>query len=433
MSKGDLLRKRGWSIHSEATMATEATDDELKLGADLADDEQKIVEAATFPIPPDVVKDIAKARLSKWAARLFDPDRPRGLVQAPQVIPLNDEFLQEFGRREKDFNQATGKVLEIETRIDDVEVDELVDSQSELPSHASRDKSFAERKLKIWNLKYTTTEAMLVRACEAFGKLEKVNLIMGDGGMNKGRAYVTFERSSDAEACRTGLKELQGRKLGVETAPDLPRRTTATPRYYARDISTKCYNCGQVGHQAIDCSNDAVQKACPLCASIEHDDRSCPMRQVCFQCGLPGHLIRDCPEKGERPRIFCSRCERGDHSKFRCPWASSPPDKEVNCMRCGKAGHYLCRRMLQWTSQMAEVSCAVCGDIGHTSAGCQRPNLEQCIRDDLLVEREIDRVGSSSTRHESTTGKRRWDQDSSNPNGRKGKQPRAKSAPPRRR
>ena len=29
--------------------------------------------------------DFAKNNLSKWAARLFDPNRPRGLVEAPQV------------------------------------------------------------------------------------------------------------------------------------------------------------------------------------------------------------------------------------------------------------------------------------------------------------------------------------------------------------
>ena len=56
----------------------------------------------------------AKGRLSKWASRLFDPNRPRGLVEAPAVIPLNDEFLTQFGKREKEFHVKIGKEIEIE-------------------------------------------------------------------------------------------------------------------------------------------------------------------------------------------------------------------------------------------------------------------------------------------------------------------------------
>ena len=29
--------------------------------------------------------DLAKSKLSKWAARLFDPNRPRGLVEPPKT------------------------------------------------------------------------------------------------------------------------------------------------------------------------------------------------------------------------------------------------------------------------------------------------------------------------------------------------------------
>ncbi len=63
----------------------------------------------------------AKGRLSKWAARLFDPDRPRGLVEAPEVIPLNDEFLISFGKREKEFDNATGNGIE----LDDDDLDNM--------------------------------------------------------------------------------------------------------------------------------------------------------------------------------------------------------------------------------------------------------------------------------------------------------------------
>ncbi len=81
---------------------------------------------------PDKEKDeemkrfnAAKGRLSKWAARLFDPNRPRGLVEPPQVIPLNDEFLKAFGKREKEHDDKTGQIIE----IDHSNLDELTDDE----------------------------------------------------------------------------------------------------------------------------------------------------------------------------------------------------------------------------------------------------------------------------------------------------------------
>jgi hypothetical protein len=71
-------------------------------------------------LPPKRIRVVeqAKSRLSKWAARLFDPDRPRGVIEPPQVIPLNDEFLQAFGRREKEYDEAAGmKKLEVDNDL----------------------------------------------------------------------------------------------------------------------------------------------------------------------------------------------------------------------------------------------------------------------------------------------------------------------------
>ena len=53
---------------------------------------------------------VAKSRgLSKWAARLLEPNRPRSLIETPQEIPLNDEFLKAFGQREKEHDKAMGR------------------------------------------------------------------------------------------------------------------------------------------------------------------------------------------------------------------------------------------------------------------------------------------------------------------------------------
>lgn len=57
--------------------------DEDKDGAAAANQkQQKRVELTQFQ---QEKLDLAKSKLSKWAARLFDPNRPRGLVEPPQT------------------------------------------------------------------------------------------------------------------------------------------------------------------------------------------------------------------------------------------------------------------------------------------------------------------------------------------------------------
>jgi hypothetical protein len=68
--------------------------------------------------------ELAKGRLSKWATRLFDPNRPRGLVQAPEIIPLNDEFLTQFGQANKEMQDVTGQKLVIDRGNLDQEIEE---------------------------------------------------------------------------------------------------------------------------------------------------------------------------------------------------------------------------------------------------------------------------------------------------------------------
>ena len=69
----------------------------------------------------------AKKRLSKWAARLFDPDRPKGLVEPPQTIPLNDEFLSAFGKRERDYDKQIGRNIQVNQTIDSDDDDDADD------------------------------------------------------------------------------------------------------------------------------------------------------------------------------------------------------------------------------------------------------------------------------------------------------------------
>lgn len=329
--------------------------------------------ARTFVVPQH---EAGVARLSKWAARLFDPNRPKGLVQAPQTIPLNDEFLQAFGRREKETDAAKGILLQIDRTIDDAGDDDL----DTLPDPASltikpSSTSISKRKVKITNLKYSTTAAGLDAACAKFGPVEFANLIMQTdtgGNQNTGLAYVTFLDAASAEACVTGLSSIDQRSVSVLLAATLSASTTrhqsaAQSRYWsADDLSTKCFRCGQTGHMAAECRNDAVLKPCPLCAATDHEMRHCPVRQVCFNCGVPGHVSRDCAAlRGSLPRRgLCTVCYATfHHGKTQCREVTNnrvvaPPSAPLAvCLSCGRLGHYLCSE-LKWFFGLRGVSCS---------------------------------------------------------------------------
>ena len=78
---------------------------------------------ASKGIDPKILK-LAKGRLSKWATRLFDPNRPRGLIETPEIIPLNDEFLVQFGNANKEMQNVTGKKIDIDRGNLDQDIEE---------------------------------------------------------------------------------------------------------------------------------------------------------------------------------------------------------------------------------------------------------------------------------------------------------------------
>lgn len=364
---------------------------------------------ASPPEEPDAkrarIEQIAKQRLSKWAARLFDPDRPRGLVEAPMQIPLNDEFLQAFGKRVKEDDDAVGVKLEIDRTIDDEDKDNN-DSDEEDAKPATQRKStklIAKEgtKIKITNLKFTTTGATIQKACSKFGPVEECHLVMdkeshGSVPVNIGRAYVTFENALAAKACLEGLMELEGRPLRLSLAAATPSRggrasvgRKGVLRFWERDITTKCFRCGQVGHMESNCENPPKPKPCPFCARTDHSFRDCPVKQVCFNCGVPGHVSRYCTRpRNLPPREICTLCLQSGHTKFNCyqhrDRNDDPSVKYAVCMVCNRQGHFLCRQ-LKWFDDLTGVWCSNCGLPGHIAVECDRPRLDTCFRHDYAI------------------------------------------------
>ena len=413
--------------------------------------------AAAVVVDPELVQH-AKQRLSKWAARLFDPDRPRGLVEAPKTIPLNDEFLTAFGKREAQYNQEMGVELEVNTLIesdddDEEDGDEDDDSTSSKGEAGEggdsnlktpKKKSHKGFKVKVSNLAYRTSAAKLQQACETYGPIRKINMILDQKSVanqasgtiqNSGRAYVTFDLEDSALACIDGLREVDGRTLRLVMASEAPSNKPKTPasslaRYWEEDISTVCFRCGKVGHMEASCPNPAKPRPCHLCAKTDHDARACQLNRICFNCGVPGHINRECRQpRGMPKRLVCGICFRSGHHRLQCrERATDVHTNDAICMICHKTGHFMCREM-QWFYGLNGVSCFNCGQQGHNGYSCNRPNLDQCNRDPELTNNEIERAGAMPTDEESSRGRGRQQQ-ADNQRGSRGGGNRHRSLPP---
>jgi cellular nucleic acid-binding protein len=382
----------------------------------------------------------------------------KGLVETPEIIPLSDEFLAAFGKREREFDKARGVELDfdhdIQSEEDDNDYDDNGDKDNKSNSKTKKRKRIEGEgdldsiptaragkqpprgsfKVKISNLAYRTTEDTLTKACLRFGTLGEVNLLLdtdmvppqGGGGAvhNSGLAYVTFDTEDGALSCVDGLRTLDGRALRVSMAASRGRASgtgagggggaSAAPAgggsgsllniAMTRDISTVCFRCGQVGHREAECTNAAKARPCPLCGSTDHEQRGCPGNTICFNCGSPGHLNRDCQyPRGSLPRrMVCGTCLQPGHHRMQCRVRSEselPPrtlDGAV-CMACGRVGRgFLCCRGLKWFFGLKGQSCFNCGMQGHSGYDCQRPGLHQCMQDPDLAIREIERAEALS-------------------------------------
>jgi cellular nucleic acid-binding protein len=149
------------------------------------------------------------------------------------------------------------------------------------------------------------------------------------------------------------------------------------------------------------CPNPAKLKPCALCGMTDHEQKTCPNNRICFNCGLPGHVSRDCTMRRGLPRrIVCGICFQSGHHRLQCRNRSIhdlPPSVLGNamCMICEERGHFLCKDLKFWY-ELRGRSCFNCGAQGHDGYDCRRPTLYQCVQNPEAAIQEIERAEANS-------------------------------------
>jgi hypothetical protein len=246
-----------------------------------------------------------------------------------------------------------------------------------------------ERSLRLWNLPYkASAEDVLAFAAAAGVVLREVKIVMDKKKANlpSGTALATVTSTEEVDMAIDKLfgKPFMGRdfKLSAIESKSSARRTNgrfsigANTRYFSDgDISTKCFNCGQVGHKQTDCANPAAMAPCHLCAGNDHDAIDC-QNITCFRCGNFGHHSKKCRQAYSAMRLaLCTNCGSTAHDSVNCEdyiqsydHSSSPffISKNIICISCMAVGHSLCGKL---SSELDPVDglvyCPNCGNSGH--------------------------------------------------------------------
>ncbi|KAJ6847910.1 protein AIR1 [Iris pallida] len=163
-------------------------------------------------------------------------------------------------------------------------------------------------------------------------------------------------------------------KVDGESDNVILRKLLRGPRYFdpgERNLEA-CFNCGEEGHRAVDCTEEKRQKPCFVCGMFGHNAKQCTQGQDCYICKRRGHIAKNCPDKHNRTSsdsVICLRCGDLGHDILSCNNDYSHEDlKGIQCYICKDYGHLCCMDVI--VNSAIEVSCYNCAQSGHNGLGC---------------------------------------------------------------
>ncbi|MEC9320626.1 MAG: hypothetical protein VX869_00425, partial [Chloroflexota bacterium] len=91
----------------------------------------------------------------------------------------------------------------------------------------------------------------------------------------------------------------------------------------------------------------------------------------CYQCGMKGHLARDCTKKSSKENnMECFKCHKRGHIARDCERVSRGATRgnmSGKCFRCQNIGHLAVNCRIDISK-----SCGQCGKLGHSDSYCRR-------------------------------------------------------------
>ncbi|KAJ7960363.1 zinc finger CCHC domain-containing protein 7-like [Quillaja saponaria] len=354
-------------VMASKSMVVSSDDEEANEDLSLKIVEKALLMRAAKLVSNDVVLDESTCQegsvvdlpylSSREAEIVAEPSRVNGVeeIVVSEVVDLNNvEIIMGKKKKKKARNQG-GSVID-------------------LPSLSSREAEIVAEPIGINGVDE-------IVASEVVG-LKNVEIKMEKKKKKKARKLESGEQTAIVPEEKVMMKTMEAADEvesvegnTVQIADNIVlRKLLRGPRYFDPPDSGwgACYNCGEEGHTAVNCTAAKRKKPCFVCGSLEHNARQCSKGQDCFICRKDGHRAKDCPEKhkgvSQSSRI-CLKCGNTGHDTFSCKNDYPPDDfKEIQCYFCKKFGHLCCANSVDTAS--VELSCYRCGQLGHSGLAC---------------------------------------------------------------
>jgi len=310
------------------------------------------------------------------------------VFQIPPVTPIEvskDTFIKTFCESIDLHNSTTtfnnhditsSISIKPSSKVDDIKI---VPSVNALGGDDSSSSS-SNIKFKVHNLLYRMTERELYDFITNYN-IKVIKVEMGTDStpqLPAGTAFAYISNEINASEVLSILngEDCLGRPIRVSeiSATNKNRESFGQTRYFDRDISIKCNNCGEVGHRQFECPNPLLESFCCHLCGGSHDPSECSSI-ICFRCNRFGHHSRFCDNNRALKDIsVCTLCGLTSHSTSACAiFVSSERFPKGGRGGRGKRSE---NESEEIKTDLENTICMVCFETGHT-CGCIRPDKKK--------------------------------------------------------